>query len=238
MTAVLTAGTLVDTAMISNDMSTYCLCLKEMILPNKSIRFGISFVDTATSEFNLCDLEDDEDRCLLETLIMQIKPREVVFERGQLSQKTMRLLKNSLSSSAATLWNALAPGKEFWDATTTAYEINQAKYFEEWPQSLEAVRDKEHVLSSFGGLMSYLRSLKLDEALVSMKHIHLYDPVRQTESLILDGQTLLNLEVFQNTLDGGERGTLHALLNRCVTPYGKWLFFQYAASHHGRQASI
>jgi DNA mismatch repair protein MSH6 len=61
----------------------------------------------------------------------------------------------------------------------------------------------------------------LDQKLLSAKNIHSYDPIQQGHTLILDGQTLVNLEIFQNSFDGGERGTLHKLLNHCVTPFGK-----------------
>jgi len=76
-------------------------------------------------------------------------------------------------------------------------------------------------MSALGGLVWYLRSLKLDEELMSFKNFHVYDPVRQASTLILDGQTLSNLEVFQNNSDGTETGTVLRLLNRCVTPFGK-----------------
>lgn len=41
---------------------------------------------------------------------------------------------------------------------------------------------------------------------------------------MLDGQTLLNLEIFQNTLDNSDRGTLFKLLNHTCTPFGKRIF--------------
>jgi DNA mismatch repair protein MSH6 len=37
--------------------------------------------------------------------------------------------------------------------------------------------------------------LKMDRELVSLKNFSVYDPVRKATSLILDGKTLLNLEV-------------------------------------------
>jgi DNA mismatch repair protein MSH6 len=43
--------------------------------------FGICFVDTATAEFNLVTFQDDKNRTFFQTLIMQIKPRELVTEK-------------------------------------------------------------------------------------------------------------------------------------------------------------
>jgi DNA mismatch repair protein MSH6 len=72
-----------------------------------------------------------------------------------------------------------------------------------------------------GGLIWYLRSLKLDQELLSAKNIHLYDPLRHSGTLVLDGQTLLNLEIFENSADGGSNGTLYKLLNQCVSGAGR-----------------
>lgn len=43
--------------------------------------YGVCFVDTATGEFNLASFVDDIDRTQFETLIMQVKPKEIVYEK-------------------------------------------------------------------------------------------------------------------------------------------------------------
>ena len=48
--------------------------------------------------------------------------------------------------------------------------------------------------------------------------------MNESASLLMDGQTLINLEVLRNTVDGSAEGTLHALLNQAVSPFGKRLF--------------
>jgi DNA mismatch repair protein MSH6 len=57
-----------------------------------------------------------------------------------------------------------------------------------------------------------------------LKNVTHYDPIRNTTSLVLDGQTLANLEILQNSYDGSDEGTVMKLLNQCVTPFGKRLF--------------
>ncbi|CAG8434233.1 1760_t:CDS:10 [Ambispora gerdemannii] len=241
LTSILTAGTLVEDGLLTNDMGTYCLSIKEEITSETELpEFGVCFVDTATGEFNLASFKDDISRTKFETLIMQLKPREIVFEKGKLSQRSHRTLKNSIPN---LIWNGLAPDNEFWNAETTLYEIRIAGYFsnkhkindeevnetyeesmESHPLALKEAREKPLMMSALGGLLWYLRSLKLDSDLVSLGNFHIYDPIRHTTSLILDGQTLLNLEVFENNFDGSEEGTLFKLLNRCITPFGKRTF--------------
>lgn len=52
----------------------------------------------------------------------------------------------------------------------------------------------------------------------------MYDPIRNATSLVLDGQTLSNLEIFQNSHDGSTEGTVFKLLANSITPFGKRLF--------------
>ncbi|KAG0331996.1 DNA mismatch repair protein msh6 [Podila humilis] len=233
--SILTAGTLTDSGLLTNDMATYCMAIKEVIRPGAEhlpAQFGIAFVDTSTAEFSLATFYDDMDRTKFETLITQIKPKEVVVEKGGLSVRSTRILKNTLGTNA--IWNHLQPESQFWDAMTTKDEIRIREYFgknvpgtiatESWPPALQKMENNFAVLSSLGGLVWYLRLLKLDEELLSLKNFQVYDPVKQASTLILDGQTLTNLEIFQNNNDGTEAGTVLRLLNRCVTPFGKRLF--------------
>ncbi|KAF9917476.1 DNA mismatch repair protein msh6 [Lobosporangium transversale] len=233
--SILTAGTLTDSGLLTNEMATYCMAIKELTRQGAEhlpTQFGIAFVDTSTAEFNLATFYDDMDRTKFETLITQIKPKEIVVEKGGLSMRSIRILKNSLGPN--TIWNHLRPVSEFFDEVTALDEIRIREYFgpntpgtvatECWPSALQKMCDCAPVMSALGGLIWYLRSLKLDEELLSFKNFHIYDPVRQASTLILDGQTLSNLEVFQNNSDGTEAGTVFRLLNRCVTPFGKRLF--------------
>ncbi|KAF9438135.1 DNA mismatch repair protein msh6 [Entomortierella beljakovae] len=233
--SILTAGTLTDSGLLTNEMATYCMAIKELNRPGAEhlpTQFGIAFVDTSTAEFNLATFYDDMDRTKFETLITQIKPKEIVIEKGGLSVRSTRILKNSLGVNS--IWNNLKPESEFWGAMDTADELRLREYFGPdtpgtvatacWPAALQKMNDHPAAMSALGGLVWYLRTLKLDKELLSFKNFHIYDPVRQASTLILDGQTLSNLEIFQNNNDGSETGTVLKLLNRCVTPFGKRLF--------------
>lgn len=53
------------------------LCTAENAAPF----FGVCFVDTSTAHFSLATFEDDVNRTKLETLLMQVQPRELITER-------------------------------------------------------------------------------------------------------------------------------------------------------------
>jgi DNA mismatch repair protein MSH6 len=225
LACVLTAGTLVDGTMLQDDMSTYCVAIKESEIDDQPA-FGVAFADTATGEFHIAQFIDDSDLTKFETFVAQTRPQELLLEKGGVSVKTMRILKNN--TSPTTIWNYLKPGKEFWEGHITAKEIEASDYFpDQWPNVLKESKEKELLMSALGALIQYLRTLKIERDLITIGNFTQYDPIRKASSLVLDGQTLINLEIFNNSFDGGVDGTLFQLLNRCVTPFGKRMFKQW-----------
>ena len=231
LSCVLTAGTLVEGGMLQDDMSTYCVAIKESAVDDRPA-FGVAFVDAATGQFFLSEFVDDVDLTKFETFIAQTRPQELLLEKSALSTKAMRILKNN--TGPTTIWNTLKPGKEFWEADITRREFDACSYFassdgedESWPKVLAEAKDKSVVMSALGALTYYLRALKIDRELLSLGNFTWYDPIRKATSLVLDGQTLINLEIFANSFDGGVDGTLFLLLNRCITPFGKRMFKQW-----------
>ncbi|KAK9454573.1 muts domain V-domain-containing protein [Dipodascopsis uninucleata] len=229
LSCVLTAGTLVDETMLMNEMSTFCVAIKESATSNLMPLFGVCFVDTATGAFNLTEFSDDSDYNMLQTVIAQIRPKELILEKGIISPSAIRVIKNN--TSTGTIWNYLKPRVEFWDEIIALEELTRGEYFpaetlddqSQWPNELLAIMEKPTVMSALGGMLWYLRSLKIDKELVSLGNFSSYDPVKRSTSLVLNGQSLQNLEIFANSFDGGADGTLFKLLNRCITPFGKRL---------------
>lgn len=226
LSCVLTGGTLTDESMLVDDMSTYCMCIKQV----ENSVFGICFTDTATGAFYISQFEDDADYSQFETILAQTRPKELLLERGGITQKALRIIKNN--TSVSTQINYLKPNSEFWDTETAYEEVIHGRYFggqdlddmSNYPQILKEIlqdKDRSVVLRAYGGLLWYLKSCLIDRDLISLGNIQWYDGIQRETSMILDGQSLQNLEIFANTFDGGSDGTLFKLLNRCLTPFGK-----------------
>ncbi|KAK0625405.1 muts domain V-domain-containing protein [Bombardia bombarda] len=234
LACILTGGTLVDGSMLQDDMAVYCAAIKESVVDDKPA-FGIAFVDAATGQFFISEFVDDVDLTKFETFVAQTSPRELLLEKSHVSTKALRILKNN--TPPTTIWNYLKTGTEFWDADMARRELNCNGYFasgevgqeeeEVLPEVLEEAKDKDLLMSALGSLTYYLRMLKIEQNLLSQGNFSWYDPIHKNGTLILDGQSLINLEVFNNTANGGADGTLFKLLNRCVTPFGKRLFRQW-----------
>lgn len=227
---ILTAGTLTNLDMISNDMATYCLSIKEEDKEDGTKTFGVAFVDTATSELNFIELDDDAECTKLDTLITQINPKEIICEKGNLCQIATKILK-FCTHSDHQIWNALNPITEFWDYDIALEQLVKAKYYDaenlddysNYPKVLVDFKENHQVaFNAFGGLLYYLKMLKLDTSIMSLGNIHEYHISRNSAShMILDGVTLNNLEILNNTSDGTTKGTLFKLVNRATTSFGK-----------------
>ncbi|KAJ2723790.1 DNA mismatch repair protein msh6 [Coemansia sp. Benny D115] len=308
LTGILTVGTLVDPSLLTQDLSTYCMSIVEVSTPEDtdsgaqtcSTSFGVAFVDTSTAQFHMCTIaNDDADRSGLETLLVQVSPREVIYVRGGagpgqrvapgtsalsltkgasttsglgelsltspdawdgmagISQPTWRTLKNTCGPS--TDWIAMAPRREFWDVPTTKSELERSGYFGEsengkkWPEALEHAAEKEPAaLMAVGGLLSYLRTLKLDHDLASLGNFSFYSPIQSTTSLVLDGPTISNLDIFAISSEGSGaagavgalskaasiEGTLFALINHARTPFGRRLLSRWTCHPLKHTAAI
>jgi DNA mismatch repair protein MSH6 len=230
---VLTAGTLTDENMLTDDMATYCVAIKEDIDhddPSSKI-FGVSFIDTSTGIINVTEFKDDSECTIFETLISQLRPKEIIFSKSNLSPTALRVLKFNSQNNA--IFNNIKPDVEFFDFDTTFETLARSKYFpaenlddlSQWPEILKQYYEDRKMagFSSFGGLLWYLKSLKLDESLISLGNISTHTTIKPLTSLVLDGQTLQNLEIFANSFDGTDKGTLFKLVDRATTAFGKRL---------------
>lgn len=195
LSSILTAGTLVDPSMLSSDLATYCMAIQAADLR----AIGVAFVDASTASFGLTHIPDDESLAKLTTLLMQIRPKEIIVPKGRTSKEVLKLLKDLLPDS--TVIQTL-PDKEFWDSRKTTDELDRVSFA--WPDVLRSTSPS--VLSAFGGLYWYLRELKLDQSL-HCPEFQEYNPLAQRERLHLDGQTLANLEVLVNS-EGQTKGSL------------------------------
>lgn len=215
-------------------------------------------LDASTAEFSLSTFADDTCRTSIETLIRQLRPKELIHEKGNLSVTTLRMLRNILSIDCQ--WTALKPGTQFLRAEDTKEKLKElfGKGQENGmdidgdnsaiPAAIVSMYDKPIAMEALGGMIwfvplpvlqspslipfrmwrRYLKQLNLDNELVTARNFNIYDPLRSGNALVLDGQTLAHIEVLQNS-SGGPEGTLLQLLSRCVTPYGTRIPFAIAA---------
>ncbi|XP_066553212.1 DNA mismatch repair protein Msh6 [Amia ocellicauda] len=177
----------------------YLLCVKEKAEEEASggrRAYGVGFVDTSVGKFHVGQFEDDRHCSRFRTLVAHYPPAQVLFEKGNLSSETRKLLKASLASA---MQEALQPGTQFWDAAKTLKVLAEEDYFTEstaadggkvaLPAELRAMTSEsdalgltpgdgyELALSALGGCVFYLKKCLVDQELLSMGKFEEYVPV-------------------------------------------------------------
>ncbi|PCH35419.1 DNA mismatch repair protein Msh6 [Wolfiporia cocos MD-104 SS10] len=235
---VYTNGTLVDAELLTDEQAGHCVSIREEEIEDDKDgkqTFGVCVLDSSTSEFNLSAFEDDICRTRLETLIRQLRPKELVYTKGNLSVSTSRLLKAILLGNC--LWTSLRESegltyektlkelKRLYPASDDDDVLEDAAHglSSAVPEAIRAMTGCRGAIEALGSMIWYLNTLNIDKDILSMKNFNVYDPMKRGQGLTLDGQTLAHLEVLVNS-EGTEEGSLLKLLSRCITPSGKRLF--------------
>lgn len=183
----------------SESQSKYLLSLKEKAVGENSSHcrtYGVSFVDTSVGFFHLGQFQDDRHCSRLRTLVAHFSPAQVLFEKGNPSVETRKILKASLCSAMQEGLNA---GSQFWDAQKTLKHLSEEDYFKEslekeeggslLPAVLKSMTSESDSLcltpkegydlglSALGGCIFYLRKCLVDQELLSMANFEEYVPV-------------------------------------------------------------
>lgn len=185
----------------SESQSKFLLSLKEKAEEESSGRsrtYGVCFVDTSVGYFHVGQFADDRHCSRLRTLIAHYSPAEVLFEKGNPSVETRKILKAALSSA---LQEGLNAGSQFWDAHKTLRTLSEEDYFREvadkdqtagnnaLPPLLKQMTSEsdslgltpkdgyELALSALGACIFYLKKCLVDQELLSMANFEEYVPV-------------------------------------------------------------
>ncbi|KAE9336234.1 DNA mismatch repair protein [Phytophthora fragariae] len=245
-----------DAPISSQDqVSKHLLALKETFdSAQKTVRFGVCMVDCSTGAFQLSELDDTEQRDRLKTLFAQFHIVEIVTERFNISDDTKMILKHA---APAAIRSSLRVGKEFWDASKTIDEIERAGYFKEhgWPEDVLHFLEMDKVvkpegqlaISALGGCIWHLRRSIIDQELLSLCNFKRYKPsdeeAREARAnkealsaakaelnqqyVVLDSQTIQNLEVLCNSFNGSRSGSLIDIMDKTVTSFGGRMFQEW-----------
>ncbi|XP_047949735.1 DNA mismatch repair protein MSH7 isoform X2 [Salvia hispanica] len=177
--------------------AVHLLAIKEgRMLEDGLILFGFAFVDCAALKFWVGSIRDDASYAAVGALLMQVSPKEIFYEGQGLSKDAQRALKKlNLTGSTSFQLNA---SDSFGDAFEIRSIIDANKYFagssDSWKQLNDVIRNGD--IFSYEVYKGFLR---------------------------MDGQTLVNLEIFNNSADGSQSGTLYKYLDNCITSSGKRL---------------
>ncbi|XP_020249887.1 DNA mismatch repair protein MSH7 isoform X2 [Asparagus officinalis] len=212
---------------IDNNIGPYAvhlLALKEGV-KNGSPIYGFAFLDYAALKFWVGSISDDGSFAGLGALLMQVSPREIVYESSGLSKEAHKALIKYASAGRTTMQlTPVMPSANFLGPEEVRNLIHSKRFFtgssSSWTSAFDCATYYDLTICALGGLLEHLSRLKLDDALRNGELLpyHVYK-----SCLRMDGQTLVNLEIFSNNVDGGLAGTLLKHLDHCITSSGKRL---------------
>nr|KYP49318.1 DNA mismatch repair protein Msh6-2 [Cajanus cajan] len=204
--------------------AVHLLAIKEESngLDNGSVVYGFAFVDCARLRFWVGSIDDDASCSALGALLMQVSPKEVVYESRGLSKEAQKALRKFSLNGSATM--QFTPVQSTTDLLNSEIRdlVYSKGYFKGSSHSLDHVLSnvihREITLSALGGLIGHLDRLMLDDIL---QNGDLYPYQVYKGCLKMDGPTMINLELFVNNEDVS--GSLYNCLDKCVTSSGKRL---------------
>ncbi|KAG8053162.1 hypothetical protein GUJ93_ZPchr0001g29498 [Zizania palustris] len=194
------------------------------LAPNGSRVYGFAFLDYAALKIWVGSFHDDDTFAALGALLVQISPKEIIYENSGLSKETHRSIRKYASAGSVKMQMTPLYGIDFSDASQIQVLIHSKGYFKastsSWSSALDSSVNDDTIVCALGGLISHLTRLMLEDVLKNGEVLpyHVY-----RTCLRMDGQTLVNLDIFSNNFDGGSSGTLYKHLNHCITPSGKRL---------------
>ncbi|XP_038253313.1 DNA mismatch repair protein Msh6 isoform X2 [Dermochelys coriacea] len=181
----------------SENLNKYLLSVKEKVedTSGRHRAYGVCFVDTSVGKFYVGQFPDDRHCSRFRTLVAHYTPVQILFEKGNLSADTHKILKGSLSSS---MQEGLISGSQFWNASKTLKTLIEEGYFEDkqnvderfiLPPVIKSMTSEidslgltpgencELALSALGGCVFYLKKCLIDQELLSLANFEEYVPV-------------------------------------------------------------
>ncbi|VEU19849.1 DEKNAAC100595 [Brettanomyces naardenensis] len=216
ITKVYTAGTYIDDSdetLKGNDGKSI-VCLRES--PGNADELNIVSVNAYCAEIIWDSFTDHYTRSSLETRLLHLEPIEILTV-GELSEETRRCIKGFRRSlrgdqdQLRLLKVSPVTVNEYLTALD-GYELSGEAF-------AFISQQKPSLLSCFCELISYLSEFGLTPAFRFLSHYKNFSDAEK--SMILDANTIRNLEVFRNLTTGTEDGSLFWILDHTSTPFGR-----------------
>jgi DNA mismatch repair protein MSH3 len=247
LTNLYTKGTYVDdvegldasggTSDAGQQSTGYLLCLTESNAKgwgtDEKVHVGLVAVQPATGDIIYDDFEDGFMRSDIETRLLHIAPTEFLIV-GDLSKATEKLIQH-LSASKTNVFGDKARVERVEKPKTVAsqaYSHISDFYADKMKSSADADSEKrgaildkvhqlsEHVTICLSAMITYLSQYGLEHVFDLTKY---FQPFSARSYMLLNGNTLSSLEIYQNQTDYTEKGSLFWTMDRTKTRFGRRL---------------
>jgi len=243
LTNLYTKGTYIDDIEASDaspDHSSasstgHLLCLTETNAKgwgnDEKVHLGIIAVQPTTGDIVYDDFEDGFMRSELETRLLHISPCELLIV-GELSRATDKLIEHLSGSKTNVFGDKIRLERVEKPKTMAAQSYSHISNFyagkvdsAHADDDRSAMLDKAHRLSELvtvclSAMITHLTAYGLEHVFDLTKF---FQPFSARSHMLLGGNTLTSLEVYQNQTDHTGRGSLFWTLDRTQTRFGQRL---------------
>lgn len=215
----------------------YLLCLTETNAKgwgtDEKVQVGFIAVQPATGDIIYDDFEDGFMRSEIETRLLHLAPAEFLIV-GDVSKATEKLIQH-LSASKTNVFGDRARVERVKKPKTMAAEAyNHISNFyadkmkvdqDAVSDSQGAILDKvhqlsEHVTVCLSAMITHLTEYGLEHVFDLTKY---FQPFSARSFMLLNGNTLSSLEIYQNSTDYTSKGSLFWTMDRTKTRFGQRL---------------
>ncbi|CAL5868439.1 uncharacterized protein PFLUO_LOCUS2664 [Penicillium psychrofluorescens] len=215
----------------------YMLCITESNAKgwgnDERVHVGIVAVQPATGDVIYDDFEDGFMRSEIETRLLHIAPCEILIV-GEMSRASEKLVQHLSGSKMNVFGEAVrleraskkktAAAEAHSHVSTFYAEKMKATSTEEDVQAanlLQKVLDlPEHVTICLSAMIEHLTEYGLQHVFDLTKYFQSFSA---RSHMLLNGNTLVSLEIFQNQTDHSAKGSLFWTLDRTQTRFGQRL---------------
>ncbi|KAF1998009.1 DNA mismatch repair protein MSH3 [Amniculicola lignicola CBS 123094] len=214
----------------------YLLCITETNAKgwgtDEKVQVGLIAVQPATGDIIYDDFEDGFMRSDIETRLLHIAPAEFLIV-GELSKATEKLIQH-LSASKTNVFGDRSRVERVEKPKTMAaqsyshisnFYADKMKASDTNSEKQCAILDKvhqlsEHVTICLSAMITYLSEYGLEHVFDLTKY---FQPFSARSYMLLNGNTLSSLEIYQNQTDYSGKGSLFWTMDRTKTRFGQRL---------------
>lgn len=215
----------------------YLLCITETNAKgwgaDEKVQVGLVAVQPATGDIIYDDFEDGFMRSEIETRLLHIAPAEFLIV-GDLSKATDKLIQHLSASKTNVFGDRSRVERVDKPKTMAAQAYSHISNFyagkmkssqESGSDKQSAILDKvhqlsEHVTICLSAMITYLSEYKLEHVFDLTKY---FQPFSARSYMLLNGNTLSSLEIYQNQTDYTAKGSLFWTMDRTKTRFGQRL---------------